>query len=69
VNGTAAHAGKRVRKDEARGKLTYPGFLGSEESRRRAEDLCRHARRSVAGLGSGGDRLAALAQSILQRDR
>ena len=28
-------AGKRVGKDAARGKLTYPGFLGVAESRRR----------------------------------
>src|SRR5262245_2471938 len=36
VTGAAEEVGKRVGKDAARGKLTYPGLLGVEESRRRA---------------------------------
>ena len=58
-----------MHKDADRGKLTYPGFLGIEESRRRAERLCREAQEYLAPLGSSGDRLAALARSILNRDR
>jgi geranylgeranyl diphosphate synthase type II len=69
VVGNVEQTGKRVRKDAARGKLTYPGFLGVEESRRRADQLCRQAQDHLAPLGGSGSRLAALAQSILVRDR
>ena len=69
VEGHAEQTGKRVQKDAARGKLTYPGLLGVGESRRRAESLCNEACSHLASLGSGGDRLAALARSILERTR
>ena len=41
--------GKRVGKDAARGKLTFPGLLGVEESQRRADALTAEA---IAALGS-----------------
>ncbi len=69
VEGSAARAGKCTQKDAARGKLTYPGLLGVAESRRRAERLVAEARQHLAPLGPAGDRLAALAQAILERDR
>ena len=69
VAGNAADVGKRVQKDAARGKLTYPGFLGVAESRRRAERLIREAQDHLSLLGSAGDSLAGLARSILERDR
>ena len=49
VESTADKAGKRVGKDAARGKLTYPGLLGVEESRRKAAEL---------GQAGGGGRRA-----------
>jgi geranylgeranyl diphosphate synthase type II len=67
VHGHAEQTGKRVHKDAARGKLTYPGFLGVEESRRRAEQLCQEACAELQPLGQAGSRLAALAHSILER--
>jgi geranylgeranyl diphosphate synthase type II len=69
VEGSAGQTGKRVQKDAARGKLTYPGLLGIEESRRRAEQLCETACRQLEDFGQAGDRLAALARSILERKR
>jgi geranylgeranyl diphosphate synthase type II len=69
VESSAERTGKRVGKDAARGKLTYPGFLGVAESRRRAQRLCREAQDALAPLGAAGDRLAALARSIVERDR
>lgn len=69
VEGTATETGKRVQKDAARGKLTYPGFLGIEESRRRAAQLCEAACRHLTDFGQAGDRLAALARSIGERKR
>ncbi|MBY0523809.1 MAG: polyprenyl synthetase family protein [Gemmataceae bacterium] len=69
VEGNAEQTGKRVQKDATRGKLTYPSFLGSAESRRRAEDLCRQACTHLAPLGDTGRRLTALVQLVLERDR
>src|SRR5262249_6680124 len=69
VEGDAGQAGKRGRKDAARGKLTYPGFLGSAESRRRAERLVEEAEQHLAVLGPAGARLAALARFVLSRNR
>ena len=67
VESTAEKAGKRVGKDAARGKLTYPGLLGLEESRRRAAALVRDAVAAANALGSG--RLARLAEYVVERDR
>jgi geranylgeranyl diphosphate synthase type II len=69
AEGTADQTGKRVQKDAARGKLTYPGLMGVTESRHHAEQLCRQAREHLQHLGSAGDRLAALVQGILERTR
>jgi geranylgeranyl diphosphate synthase type II len=69
VESSAEQTGKRVGKDAARGKLTYPGFLGVAESRNRARRLCQQAQDALAPLGPGGARLAALARSIMERDR
>jgi geranylgeranyl diphosphate synthase type II len=69
VHGTAADAGKAVNKDAARGKLTYPGLLGVEESRRRAVAHCRAAVAALEPLGRRGEKLAALVGMILERDR
>lgn len=67
VESTADKAGKRVGKDAARGKLTYPGLLGVEESRRRAAELGRLAVAAAEQLGS--ELLADLARYVVQRDR
>jgi geranylgeranyl diphosphate synthase type II len=69
VEGSADQTGKRVGKDAARGKLTYPGLLGVPESRHRAERLCREAREQLAPLGPAAGRLLALASFVLERDR
>ena len=69
VEGQCQNTGKRVGKDAARGKLTYPGLLGNEESRRRAELLCKEAIRAVDGLGAAAEPLAALARYVMDRDR
>jgi len=69
VEGSSAETGKRVHKDAARGKFTYPGFLGVAESRERAERLCRDARDHLLRFGKAGERLAALSLSIVDRKR
>jgi geranylgeranyl diphosphate synthase, type II len=69
VEGDTEQTGKRVGKDAARGKLTYPGFLGVAESRRRAERLGREARDFVQPIGPDAGRLLALVSFVLDRDR
>ncbi len=68
VQGKEAKVGKRVGKDSNRGKLTYPGLLGEEESRRRAEAWINDACEQLNKL-EYPCRLEALARTILERDR
>jgi geranylgeranyl diphosphate synthase, type II len=69
VEGSAELAGKRVGKDAARGKLTYPGLLGIEASRMKAKQLGQAAVAAAAEFGPPGDRLAWLARSVVERNR
>jgi len=69
VEGSAEQTGKRVQKDAVRGKLTYPGFLGLAESRRKAEQLGEEAKQHLLPLGDAGRRLTGLIERVLQRDR
>jgi geranylgeranyl diphosphate synthase type II len=67
VESTADKTGKRVGKDAARGKLTYPGLLGVEESRRKAAELGKQAVAAAEELGS--PLLASLAQYVVTREK
>lgn len=67
VEGSVEQTGKRVGKDAARGKLTYPGLLGVEESRRRARDYYGQARGALAPLQERGDRLIGIVEKLLER--
>lgn len=69
VERTAAETGKRTNKDAARGKLTYPSFLGVEESRRRGDTVRNRALDEIKSLGYHGEPLAALMEYVLTRDR
>ncbi len=69
VESSAELAGKRVGKDAALGKLTYPGLLGVAESRARAAELGRLAVSAADALGERGRPLADLARFVVQRDR
>jgi geranylgeranyl diphosphate synthase type II len=69
VESSADLAGKRVGKDAARGKLTYPRLWGADESRRRAQQLCQEACGHLQPLGRAAGRLAALVTMILDRNR
>jgi len=66
VESTADKAGKRVGKDAARGKLTYPRLLGVEESRRKAAELGQLAVEAARELGSS--LLASLARYVVTRE-
>ncbi|MBX3413427.1 MAG: polyprenyl synthetase family protein [Pirellulales bacterium] len=69
VRGNEAQLGKRVGKDSDRGKLTFPGLLGVEESVHQAEELVREARAALSPLGPAAAPLEALAQYVVERDR
>lgn len=60
-------AGKRVRKDANRGKLTYPHLLGVPESERRAAEAVATARAAAAELNEASELLATLAGCLLGR--
>jgi geranylgeranyl diphosphate synthase type II len=68
VRGDATAMGKRAGKDSGRGKLTFPGILGVEESVRRAELLVSQARGALAPLAPHAKGLEALAQYVLERN-
>ena len=68
VRGETAAMGKRVGKDSDRGKLTFPGILGIEESTRRAEALVAQACSTLAPLEPNAQGLQALAQYVLHRN-
>lgn len=69
VLGSAEATGKGVQKDRGAGKLTYPGLLGIEESKRRARKLIDEAKDCLRPLGPAAGRLNALAEYVVERDR
>ncbi|HVA45874.1 MAG TPA: farnesyl diphosphate synthase [Pirellulales bacterium] len=69
VQGNEEAAGKRVGKDADRGKLTFPGLLGIDESARRARRLVAEACEMLAPLGPPAGPLASLAHYVVERDR
>ena len=69
VGGDEQQLGKRTGKDDGRGKLTYPGLLGIEESRRRAKSLTAAAREALAPFGDRAAALGDLARFVLERNR
>ena len=69
VSGSETALGKRVGKDADRGKLTFPGLLGMDESRCRAERLIDEACLALEPLGEPAAGLQGLARYVLERDR
>ena len=69
VSGSEVHTGKRVGKDTAKGKLTFPGVLGVDESRQRADSLIAEACDALAPLGDAADGLRSLAHFVVERNR
>ena len=68
VEGDAKVTGKRVGKDAPKGKLTFPGFLGVDESRNRVRQLCEQAEAAIRPLGPSAEPLAALVRMLVERD-
>lgn len=68
VTGDAAKLGKNVGKDASLGKMTYPGLLGVDPSRRKADDLITEACGLLDSFGRRADKLAELARFVAKRD-
>jgi geranylgeranyl diphosphate synthase type II len=69
VRSSPAVAGKRVGKDAARGKLTFPRLLGVDASAAYAAQLISEACAVLGPLGPRAGGLRALAQYVLERNR
>ena len=68
ITGDQTRLGKKTGRDADLGKLTYPGLLGIESSRAKAEQLVQEACDAVAVFGSRSRWLRELARFIVERD-
>jgi farnesyl diphosphate synthase len=67
-DGDEARVGKRLRKDDGQGKVTFVTMLGVERARRQARLLVDQAGEHLQGFGSDADLLAAIARFAISRD-
>jgi geranylgeranyl diphosphate synthase type II len=67
ITGTMEEIGKDVGSDVARGKKTYPAFVGLEESRLRARELSGAAVRALEVFGPSALPLKEIAGYIVSR--
>jgi len=68
VTSTPEQMGKATNKDAAKGKNTYPGLIGLEESKREAHRQLSLAQDALRQLGPDADGLADLARFVVERD-
>ena len=69
VQSSEAATGKRVGKDARRGKLTFPGLFGLDQSTQHAEQLISEACQALVPFGPQADGLRTVARYVLERDR
>ncbi|HEX8225102.1 MAG TPA: farnesyl diphosphate synthase [Allosphingosinicella sp.] len=67
-DGDEARVGKRLRKDEDQGKVTFVTMLGVERARRQARLLVDQASEHLQGFGPDSALLAAIARFAISRD-
>jgi geranylgeranyl diphosphate synthase type II len=67
VTGKQEELGKDIGSDLEKGKKTFPGFLGLQESRRRAAEVVDEALDALKGFGRKADPLRELAKFIINR--
>jgi len=68
ATGNESAVGKRLKKDNERGKTTYPAVMGIAASRQRAEDLIDQACQSLDVFGDRADALRKLADFVRRRN-
>jgi geranylgeranyl diphosphate synthase type II len=69
VEGSLEALGKRAGSDLRKKKATFPGLLGLEEARRRAQSLVEEARHALSIFGDRGEALGAIAGFVASRRR
>ena len=69
VRSTEENMGKRVGKDAEKGKITFPGLLGVDESAAYAAQLIAEACAALEPLGPQAEGLVTLARYVLERNR
>ena len=69
VSGSSEQLGKTTGKDANAGKITYPGVVGMEKSRRLAKKLADEAMAALESFGRKAETLRKLATALLQRTR
>ena len=69
VTQTTEHLGKAANKDAEKGKLTYPGLLGIQQSRQEVVKLQEQAHLALAPLGGQADRLHELCDYLAVRQK
>ncbi len=69
VTGSSGQVGKRVGKDAAAAKQTYPAALGVAESETQAQREVELALKALEPFGSRADRLRDLAWYVIRRER
>lgn len=67
VTAATEQLGKPSGSDEKHGKSTFPGLIGLEASRARAEQLCLRAINALSDYGERAHSLTALARYVIQR--
>ncbi len=67
ITGKQEEIGKDVGSDVKKGKKTFPGFYGLEESRRRAQEVVDHALVALKDFDRKADPLRELAKYIINR--
>ena len=69
LSGDEATVGKKLRKDDEQGKVTFVTILGAERARRQAQILVEQATEHLQGFGREAELLAAIARFAISRDR
>ncbi|MFC1834962.1 polyprenyl synthetase family protein [Thermodesulfobacteriota bacterium] len=67
LEGDPVELGKAVRKDEGRGKATYPNLIGKEQTKMLMQILLNSALETLAPLGSRAEPLALIAHYLNDR--
>jgi geranylgeranyl diphosphate synthase type II len=69
VTQSAEHTGKRTKKDADAGKLTFPGLLGVDATKRHITKLLEESRDAIFTFGASGQTLAQLATYLAERTK
>ena len=68
AEGDPAKAGKRLKKDEGKGKATFVSLLGLDGAKARARSLADEAEAALAPLGNAAKNLRACARFVITRE-